>query len=294
MSGKNAAWVVGVLAMVGCGGGADPAAPPHTPFVPAVNIQIVSPSAGEMFYLGDAIDFEVRVVDHMGTPVDAEILWSSDVGGALGTGSPLRRDDLAPGRHHVQVVAVGSAASDTARVVANVSECGPFGDWSTSPYRLPYPVGAAYHVNQANCSGFGHSAFWKHGYDFIMAIGTEVAAARSGIVGWANDGCNDGNSSCTNLITVIHDDGTVALYSHLTNGGVLVSSGDPVTAGQVIGRSGNTGNTGGLPHLHFSLHPCNELPGLPSAGDCPTLPLNFRNTDPNPHGLRHGVTYLAR
>lgn len=261
--------------------------------VAGVNVTITSPRSGAHFYLGDAVDFEAGVTDHLGTPIAADVEWTSDVSGTIGTGERLERDDLPSGRHPIRAVAVGSADRDSAAVVVNVSECGPFGDWSTAPHVLPYPAGTAYVVNQANCSGFGHSDFWKHGYDFIMDIGTEVSAARSGTVGWANDGCNDGNTACTNLITVIHDDGTVALYSHLTNGGVFVSSGDEVTAGQVIGRSGNTGNTGGLPHLHFSLHQCNELPGLPNAGDCPTLPLNFRNTEPNPHGLQPGVSYAA-
>lgn len=171
--------------------------------------------------------------------------------------------------------------------------CGPFGAWETSDHLLPYPVGASYTVNQANCSGFGHSGFWKHGYDFTMPIGTPITASREGTVGWANDGCPDFETSCTNLITVIHDDGTVALYSHLTPGGVLVVSGQTVVAGEEIGRSGVTGNTGGLPHLHFSLHPCNELPGLPGAGDCPTIPVNFRNTDPNPRGLEPRRAYEA-
>ncbi len=118
--------------------------------------------------------------------------------------------------------------------------------WENSNYVLPYPIGKSYYVNQANCSGYGHSGFWNHGYDFTMQIGTIITAARSGTVGWANDGCPDGTVSCTNLITIIHEDGTVAVYSHLTNGGVLVKSGDLVEVGDTIGKSGNTGNTGGL------------------------------------------------
>ena len=167
-------------------------------------------------------------------------------------------------------------------------------NWENSDYLLPYPVGTSYSVNQANCSGYGHSGFWNHGYDFTMQIGTIITAARSGIVGWANDGCNDGSPSCTNLITIIHKDGTVALYSHLTKGGVMVKPGDQIEAGDTIGKSGNTGNTGGFPHLHFSVHPCNELPGLPNAGDCPSLPVNFRNTDANPTGLIAHRAYVAK
>lgn len=171
--------------------------------------------------------------------------------------------------------------------------CGPYPAWDTSPYVLPYPVGTGYVVDQGNCSGYGHSGFWKHSYDFLMPIGTVVTAARAGRVGWANDGCPDYHTECTNLITVIHDDGTVALYSHLTPGGVEVVPGQRVEAGERIGRSGVTGNTGGLPHLHFSIHPCNQLPGLPGATYCPSLPVTFRNTLPNTNGLQPGRLYPA-
>ena len=61
----------------------------------------------------------------------------------------------------------------------------------------------------------------------------------------------------------------------------------------MIGLSGDTGNTGGLPHLHFSLHPCGALPGLPGTGSCDSIPVNFRNTAANPTGLRSNVTYEA-
>lgn len=164
---------------------------------------------------------------------------------------------------------------------------------SQSSYTLPYARGTQHWVNQANCSGHGHSRFWNHAYDFKMDIGTSVHAARSGIVMNANDGCRDGDRACTNLITIRHADGTFALYSHLTKGGVNVVKGQDILAGQPIGRSGDTGNTGGLPHLHFSVHPCGALPGLGLKGVCPSQPVNFRNTDPNPHGLIAAHFYRA-
>jgi murein DD-endopeptidase MepM/ murein hydrolase activator NlpD len=173
--------------------------------------------------------------------------------------------------------------------------CTGFADWNTSPYVLPYPVGLAYVVHQGNCSGFGHSGFWKYGYDFAMPIGTLVTAARAGRVLYSEGGAEDGDATRTNLVTVGHDDGTVAVYSHLTHGGALVAVGEEVAAGDPVGRSGNTGNTGGFPHLHYSLHPCARLPGLPGGDEtsCPTIPVTFRNTEANPRGLVAGRSYTA-
>lgn len=80
-----------------------------------------------------------------------------------------------------------------------------------------------------------------------------------------------------------------------TLSGVLVSKDQQVQAGDIIGLSGDTGNTGGLQHLHTSLHPCGGLPGLTGVADknCPTMPYNFRNTEANPEGLIARRTYTA-
>lgn len=183
----------------------------------------------------------------------------------------------------------GDSGTDTLAPVA----CEGFSPWQQSPYVLPYSVGESYRVNQANCSGFGHSGFWLYGYDFEMPIGTIVTAARDGVVMHAQDGASDGDRDRTNLITIEHADGTVALYSHLTLNGVHATIGQSVLAGDAIGQSGDTGNTGGLPHLHFSLHPCGALPGLPGTGDCASIPANFRNTSANEAGLVASRSYEA-
>jgi len=46
--------------------------------------------------------------------------------------------------------------------------------------------------------------------------------------------------------------GNFAFYAHLKTGGVKVQPGDQLTAGQVIGALGNSGNTD-APHLHFHI-----------------------------------------
>jgi hypothetical protein len=156
----------------------------------------------------------------------------------------------------------GGSSSGSPELESTVSQCGPSSAWGTSNYLLPYPVSESFFVNQSNCSGFGHSGFLTFGYDFTMDIGTEISAMREGVVVHTQNGTLDRNPIGTNLILIEHDDGTIALYSHLTNNGVLVVTGQSVVAGEIIGLSGNTGNAGGLPHLHVSTHACIGLPGL--------------------------------
>lgn len=167
--------------------------------------------------------------------------------------------------------------------------CGPFPDWQASPYVLPYPVGSAYYVSQANCSTGGHQGAYRYAYDFSMPIGTTITAARAGIVAEIRMKFRDGQpgEGESNWIKIRHSDNTIAAYSHLTEHGALVKIGDRVEAGQPIGLSGNSGNTGGLPHLHFHICPCSE------PVDCGTLPVTFRNADPNPRGLAPHRQYRA-
>ena len=152
-------------------------------------------------------------------------------------------------------------------------------------------------VEQGNCSppGNGHRGVTRFGYDFGMPIGTPVQAAREGTVRQVEESHRDGQVAATgsdNYIVLEQRDGTTALYGHLTANGAVVEVGDEVAARTVIGFSGNTGNTGGRPHLHFSVQMCDPV-SLGTAA-CPTLPVNFRNTDRNPNGLQAGRAYTAR
>ena len=165
--------------------------------------------------------------------------------------------------------------------------CTGYPDWQTSPYVLPYPVGTTYTVAQGNCSGGGHSGAYKYSYDFDMEIGTPVSAARDGTVFETRTGFVDGDITPghENYVKIQHADGNITAYSHLST--VLVQAGDSVVVGDIVGTSGNTGNTGGFRHLHFHLTPCSE------PVDCGTLPVTFSNTTANPMGLQAGHSYTA-
>jgi uncharacterized protein YaiE (UPF0345 family) len=60
--------------------------------------------------------------------------------------------------------------------------CGPYPEWQTSAYVLPYPAGSTYSVLQGNCTNATHRGPLKYSYDFSMPVGTTVTAARAGVV----------------------------------------------------------------------------------------------------------------
>ncbi len=178
-----------------------------------------------------------------------------------------------------------------------VVDCTVFPAQESSLYILPYEVGTARtvyasteHYRAAN-KGVGTFAI-----DFIMPIGTIVLASRDGEVVSVREVFQDGNNKdlAENYIFIQHDDGTVARYFHLTQNGALVEKGTKVKAGDIIGLSGNTGQSGG-PHLHFDVQKCGpNLPPNYNALPCgQTVPITFKNTDNQTCGLKSGIEYKA-
>lgn len=92
----------------------------------------------------------------------------------------------------------------------------------------------------------------RHAVDFAVPLGTPVLAARDGLVMQAEAGAGSAADSPgrANLVRILHDDGTMAVYAHLDADGLFVRPGEHVRRGQRIGLSGSTGFSSG-PHLHF-------------------------------------------
>lgn len=81
------------------------------------------------------------------------------------------------------------------------------------------------------------------GLDFAVPEGTPVKAAGAGVVQSASVAGGYGN-----LVIIDHGNGITTRYAHLS--AFLVQSGQPVAAGMMIAKSGNTGASTG-PHLHY-------------------------------------------
>ncbi|MDX1605225.1 MAG: M23 family metallopeptidase [Candidatus Competibacterales bacterium] len=124
------------------------------------------------------------------------------------------------------------------------------------PYRVPFPPGFELPVSQGFNGSFSHNTpAGRYAVDIAMPEGTPIVAARGGVVmEVANDfyggGTQEQHKERANLIRVLHDDGTMAVYAHLSLESAQVSPGTRVQRGQLIGASGSTGFSSG-PHLHF-------------------------------------------
>ncbi len=110
--------------------------------------------------------------------------------------------------------------------------------------------------------GVGHLSQGLHSHDAVdlaAPLGTSIRAAADGtvIIDKMNNGWNGGYG---NYIVLSHPNGTQTLYAHMqAKSKGLVSLGDNVSQGQLIGYVGMTGLTTG-PHVHFEVrgaqNPC--------------------------------------
>lgn len=124
-------------------------------------------------------------------------------------------------------------------------------------YRLPFEEGAAFPVSQAHGGRLTSHNNRENLYavDFAMPAGSAVVAARGGVVIDVTLRHHEGGFDIrfidkANTVAIVHDDGTVAEYAHLSPGSELVMIGQRVNEGERLGYSGNTGYSSG-PHLHF-------------------------------------------
>ncbi len=145
-------------------------------------------------------------------------------------------------------------------------------------------------------SGFGQRDGVLHaGIDYAVPIGTPIYAAADGFVVEGIDRYNVDGFGSWIWIDCQASAGVDLIYGHVKHSGILVKAGDLVRAGQLIGVSGNEGQTTG-PHLHFEVwtppgrvggSPRDPAPWLANATDPEHLP----DTPPAPRPLDYGITH---
>lgn len=124
-------------------------------------------------------------------------------------------------------------------------------------YRPPFAAGREFMVSQAFPDSVTHvTPDSRYAIDLSMPERTDIYAARGGVVvevahsnfrGGADFGKYGAEA---NIVKILHDDGSFALYAHLSWDSIRVRPGDRVGRGEFIAASGNTGFSTG-PHLHF-------------------------------------------
>ena len=115
--------------------------------------------------------------------------------------------------------------------------------------RYPVPQGS-YYVSRT-LSGS------HNGADMVAPQGTPIYAAASGVVRVSSESYH-GYGVGIVIDHVIGGQRVSTLYGHMVYGSRLVSAGETVQAGQLIGLVGNTGRSYGA-HLHFEVRINNGL-----------------------------------
>lgn len=144
--------------------------------------------------------------------------------------------------------------------------------WAAHQVQRPISNGL---INQtylwATETTIGGQVFTHKGVDFQAATGTDVYAAADGVVVDLNESIANNDHTTSpfgNFVLIRHNASqrdwdqkippnggvsfTYSMYLHLSHNSVVPNINDQVSAGSLIAKSGNTGNSTG-PHLHFQI-----------------------------------------
>jgi LysM repeat protein len=189
----------------------------------------------------DGVVYQVRSGDTIGKIASR---YSSDVDGIIKANGlsdsgfiSIGLDLMIPGGKPPAAAPVRPPARIAASSISKVVS--PAANASSSGTRLLWPT-AARRITQYY-KGSAH-----FGLDIAGPTGTHIYAAEDGVVltsGWNSSGYGY-------MIVVDHGGGLYTRYGHFSR--LLVSQGDTVQRGDVIGLMGSTGRSTG-PHLHFEV-----------------------------------------
>jgi len=116
------------------------------------------------------------------------------------------------------------------------------------PVEAPHAFGDSWGAPRMMGTPYAH---FHQGIDIFAAPGTPLLACVRGTITRLGTDVLGGTK-----LWLLGEDGTAYYYAHLSGYAPDLQEGQTVEAGQPIGFVGDTGNArGGLPHLHFQVHP---------------------------------------
>lgn len=203
--------------------------------------------------LDDALDGHAELSDlHSG--VRLRILASEDlVEGAFARYTEVDAVEYTPENPKIPPIRVYFFGHQAAHAAANGLPHGAYYDAkghqpTHGGWRTPVPFARiSSRFNPRRMHPVLHTVTPHNGVDFAASTGTPVYATAAGIVKIAGD-----SGPCGNMVQVLHPNGLVSAYCHLSRfaGGLHV--GQHVEARQLVGYVGQTGRVTG-PHLHFAI-----------------------------------------
>jgi murein DD-endopeptidase MepM/ murein hydrolase activator NlpD len=145
---------------------------------------------------------------------------------------------------------VASAPVDEPKTTSSVAKEEPAPKAASTDFRWP--------ARGRVITGFSGKG-GNEGINIAVPEGTPVKAAEGGTVAYSGNELK----GYGNLVLIRHDNGYVSAYAH--NGDISVKRGEKVSRGQVIAKSGQSGNVSS-PQLHFELRkgssPVDPMPYL--------------------------------
>src|SRR5215468_10708888 len=166
--------------------------------------------------------------------------------------SPVKPSAPPAGAQAAPAKPVASAAPKQAEPVQNANVVAPTDQLDKEAAKLAEGTGAVpkfrWPANGRVIAGYGPTTNGQQndGINIALPENTPVKAAEDGVVAYAGNELK----GYGNLVLVRHPNGYVTAYAHTKE--LLVKRGDQVKRGQVIARSGQTGNVN-APQLHFEI-----------------------------------------
>jgi murein DD-endopeptidase MepM/ murein hydrolase activator NlpD len=131
-----------------------------------------------------------------------------------------------------------------------------------TPTATPEPVVYFFPVQPPSVTSYADGHHDYPAVDIFAPTGSEFVAVTDGIIDFVSDTDRynfDDDDPATRgglCVAIIGDDGVRYYGSHLSELAPGIAVGKRVTAGELLGYTGDSGNARGLPHLHFGIsHP---------------------------------------